>query len=235
MKKDRNMLFRKLYRYQTIMKYLNKSELLGYQNNERYVFCFLNLRLVMSFFFLIFSIIIFNCNYILSILSVILFYCGISYYLFDYRIMKRGKKLEKEAISFFEIFRLSLESGKSLIQGLKLTTSHVDSELAHEFEISLREISYGKSLEESLFNLSSRIPSDIIQNVLLNIIEAYHSGGDIITTLTKQIDFIQSKRVMDLKTEMNKIPIKISIVSVFLFIPLILLLVLAPVILTYFG
>lgn len=235
MKKDMYLLSRKIYRYQTITNYQRKAEQLGYSKIDKFVFSFLNARLGFSILLFCFTFLIWNNNPILAFLTAILFYYGFTYYLFDYRISKRARKLEKEAIYFFEVFALSLESGKSLIQGLKLTVSNVDNELSKEIGKSIREIDYGKSLPEAFTDLRVRIPSNIVQNVMLNIVEAYTSGGNIVITLRKQIDFIQNKRITDLKTEMNKIPIKISIVSVFLFIPLILLLILAPVILEYFG
>lgn len=230
-----HLLSRKIYRYQTITYYQRKAQLLGYQEVDKFVFSFLNARLGLSIALFYFSFLLWNHNFIVAILIAILFYYVFTYYLFDYRISKRARQLEKEAIYFFEVFALSLEAGKSLIQGLKLVISNIESELSKEIAKSVREIDYGKSLSEAFTDLRRRIPSNSIQNVLLNIVEAYTSGGNIVTTLRKQIDFIQKKRVTDLKTEMNKIPIKISIVSVFLFIPLILLLILAPVILEYFG
>lgn len=235
MKKDMHLLSRKIYRYQTITYYQRKAQLLGYQEVDKFVFSFLNARLGFSILLLCLNFLLWNDNYIVAPFITIFFYYGFTYYLFDYRISKRTQKLEKEAIYFFEIFALSLESGKSLIQGLKLTVSNIDSELSKEIGKSVREMDYGKSLPEAFMDLRRRIPSNIVQNVMLNIVEAYTSGGNIVITLRKQIDFIQNKRVADLKTEMNKIPIKISIVSVFLFIPLILLLILTPVILEYFG
>lgn len=235
MRKDMHLLSRKIYRYQTISKYQKKAQLLGYDDTDKVVFSFLKARLAFSILLFCLSFLLLDYNFILSFLIVIIFYTVFPYYTFDYRITKRARELEKEAISFFEVFVLSLESGKTLIQGLNLTISNIHSGLSKEIEKSVREMDYGKSLPEAFTDLRTRIPSDSIQNIILNLVEAYTSGGDIINTLRKQIDFIQNKRVMDLKTEMNKIPIKISLISVFLFIPLILLLLLAPVILEYFG
>lgn len=234
MKRQEHLLARRLYRYSTISKYQKKARLLGYQDCDTFVFSFLNARLIISILLFGYFFITSDWNYIIAPLITILFYFVFSYYIFDYRIHKRARKLEKEAIYFFEILTLSLESGKTLIQGLRLTGANIDSELALEIKQTIKEIDYGKSFYEAFTDLRRRIPSDSIQNVILNLTEAYDSGGNITATLRRQVDFIQNKRVMDLKQQMNQIPIKISVVSVFLFIPLILLLILAPVILEYF-
>ncbi len=235
MKQMDHRLARKLYRYETISKYQKKAKLLGYQDVDTVVFSFLNTRLLLSILLFIFFSIVTDWNYIVALLITFFFAFVFTYYVFNYRLSKRARKLEKEAIAFFEVFTLSLESGKNLIQSFKLTTEHIHSGLSSEIANSVREVEYGKSFHDAFTDLRKRLPSDTVQNVILNLVEAYRSGGDIISTLRKQIDFIQNKRVMDLKTQINQIPIKISVVSVFLLIPLVLLLILAPVILQYFG
>lgn len=232
---DRNnyILARKIYSVKTLSNYMNKAKMLGYKD-LKVVISFLNARLLIEFllvgYFLVFS----SLNNIIALLVIVLLHYGFSYYMFDYRIERRAKNLEKDAIYFFEVLTLSLDAGKSLVQGLKLTVDNVDNELSNEFMASIREMDYGKSFHDSLTDLRMRMPSDIIQNVILNIMEAYESGVDITKTLRKQVDYIQNKRVMDIKAVINQMPIKISVVSVFLFIPLVLLLILAPVILEYF-
>lgn len=234
MNKNNYTLARKIYLHKTISKYTKKARLLGYKD-LKVVFSFLNARLLISLLLFVYFFITVDLNYVVAPIVTILFYVCFSYFVFDYRIDKRAKSLEKDAIYFFEVLTLTLESGKNLVQGLKLTIDNVDGELSKEFANTIREIDYGKSFHDAFTDLRMRMPSDIIQNVILNITEAYSSGGNITSTLRKQVDYIQNKRVMDIKAVINKIPIKISVVSVFLFIPLVLLLILAPVILEYFG
>lgn len=233
MNKNSYALARRIYRYQTISKYVKKARLLGYKD-EKIVFHFLNTRLLISVLLFSYFFIFSDLNHVVAPVVTIVFYNAFSYFMFDYQIQKRARRLEKEAIYFFEVLTLSLEAGKSLIQGLKLTVSSVNNELSHEFASAIREMDYGKSFHDALTDFRNRIPSDSIQNVILNITEAYTSGSDITNALRNQVDYIQNKRVMDIKATINQIPIKISVVSVFLFIPLILLLILAPVILEYF-
>lgn len=234
MNKNDYALARRIYRFQTISKYKKKAEMLGYKD-LKVVIRFLNSRLLISLLLFSYFFIFSDWNYMVAPVITITFYYAFPYYMFDYHIQKRAKSLEKDAIYFFEVLTLSLEAGKNLIQGLKLTVSSVDNELSKEFANTIREIDYGKGFHEALTDLRMRMPSDIIQNVILNLTEAYSSGGDITSTLRKQVDYIQNKRVMDIKAVINQIPIKVSVVSVFLFIPLVLLLILAPVILNLLG
>ena len=55
-------------------------------------------------------------------------------------------------------------------------------------------------------------------------------GNNIIETVYSQIAYIREKRLLETKAFISKIPIKISVVSVVFFIPLLLLLLLGPLI-----
>ena len=49
-----------------------------------------------------------------------------------------------------------------------------------------------------------------------------------INKLDKQIDFLREKQILEVKSQINKIPNKVSIVSVLFIVPLILLMILGP-------
>jgi pilus assembly protein TadC len=68
---------------------------------------------------------------------------------------------------------------------------------------------------------------------LLNITQTNVFGNNILETMYDQIDFLRDKQILEIKGEMNKIPLKISIVSVIFIVPLILLLVLGPFIISF--
>ena len=51
--------------------------------------------------------------------------------------------------------------------------------------------------------------------------------------LNNQIDYLRDKKLLDIKAKINKMPTKISVISVLFVIPIILLLVLGPVIINY--
>ena len=78
-----------------------------------------------------------------------------------------------------------------------------------------------------------RIPSKSVCNVILNIIEANEFGNSIEGALTNQINYLTDKRILDIKESINMMPMKISIVSVLLFLPLMMLLILGPIFINY--
>ena len=110
---------------------------------------------------------------------------------------------------------------------------NVDSELSYEFKKSLTEVKYGKSFMEALEDLKKRIPSETINNIILNITQTSVFGNSIIDTMNNQIEFLRDKHLLEIKGKINKIPNKVSIVSVIFIIPLILLLILGPVLIQF--
>ena len=87
----------------------------------------------------------------------------------------------------------------------------------------------GKSFAEAIQDMKARIPSDTINNALLNIVQASVFGNNIGESLNNQLDFLRDKRLLEVKSEIGKLPTKISIISVVFFIPIILLVILSPV------
>ena len=83
--------------------------------------------------------------------------------------------------------------------------------------------------------MKNRIPSETINNIILNITQTDVFGNSILETMYNQIEFLRDKQILEIKGQINKIPNKISIISVLFIVPLILLLVLGPVLLQFLG
>ena len=194
---------------------------------------FLYERLLGSILIFMFFVILSRHSYITAPLVTFIYYITYTYLKLDYPIKVRREKLEHESIFFFEILQLTLEGGRTLSQALEITSSNVDSDLSKEFRKTLDEVKMGKSLVESLKNMKYRIPSSEINNAILNITESSIFGSNIISSLNSELEYLRNKELMDIKGKIAKLPIKISVISVVLFIPLILLVILSPVLIEF--
>ena len=223
-----------LYRDKTIKSIEKKIKLLGVDGNYNSI-TFMNIRLLSSILLFFVILYIVDFGYILAPIITYLYYIMLPSLYFNPKIKKRIRKLDYDAMYFFEILALSLQSGKNLTNALKTTSSSIDSDLAKEFQEVIREVSFGKSLDEALDKMKERIPSSTVNNIILNIRESNLFGNNIIDTLYNQIDYIREKIVLENRAYISKLPLKISIISVIFFIPLLLLLILGPVILNYFS
>lgn len=222
----------KIYPKKMIKKVEAKIALLG-DNKKIGVIKFLNIRLIGSIIVFILFIFLSNRGYIYAPLFTALYYFLITELLINDKIRKRKKQLEHESIFFFEVLQLTLEGGKTLIQALEITSSNVDSEISNEFKKTLSEVKMGKSLIESLKAMKYRIPSSSVNNTILNITESSIFGSNIIESLNNQLEYLRNKELMEVKGEIAKLPTKISVISVVFFIPLIMLIILAPVLIDF--
>ncbi|MGN1000994.1 MAG: type II secretion system F family protein [Bacilli bacterium] len=234
MKKKKLNMAHKIYSEETVNKYQKKINLLGYKDSYDAVI-FLNIRLISSILLFFVLLYFLEFGYIIAPIVTFLYFWFLPKIFIDKKVEKRAEKLDNEAMYFFEVLTLSLETGRNLKTALELTANNIDSELSGEFKKALEEVKYGKGLNEALESLKLRIPSDTINNIILNISQSNIFGNSIIETMYNQIDYIRDRQIMRTKAKINKIPLKVSVISVIFFIPLLLLLILSPVIIDYFS
>ncbi len=228
----KNNLIIKLYRVRTVKRVEDKIKLLGVSSKFN-TLTFLNIQFLLTVLVFLVTFFISDIGYVLAPLLALLTYYLVYFLALQYPIIKRGKKLEKEAIFFFEILGLTLESGRTLKHALDLTATNIDSELSEEFKQCLAEVKLGKSLNESLESLKLRIPSDAINNTILNILQSSSYGNSVVDSIYHQIDYLRDKQILDVKAEIAKLPTKVSIISVLFFVPIMLLIILAPVLINF--
>ena len=222
-------IIKRIYRKKTIEKYQQKDIYLN--NKENTAISFLTLKLFVSIICFITVFILLNRHISLSFLITVFVNYVLIYFKYELPIKNRNKLLESDANLFFEILLITLRSGKNLNEALELTVNNVDNELSNEFKKVVDETKYGKSLHEALLNYRDKLSSESIKDIITDLTESYISGKDMVTYLEKNIDLLSNKRIYEIKAYINKLPIKISVISVFVLIPLMLLLILSPVIL----
>ena len=227
-------LSQKFYRKKKVDEIEKKIKLLG-SNSKLKVYTYLNIQTIGSILFFFWGLLVRHIGFILGPLFAFLYYKMISYLLLDKKIKIRQKKLEEEALVFFEILTLALETGRNLQEALLVTVDSCTGQLVDDFKETLQEVHYGKSLTEALRDMNDTIPSDTIRNIIVSLTDANLYGSSIIDSLYTQLDYLRDKRREEVKEEISKIPVKISIISVFFFIPLILMIILGPVLLSYIG
>ena len=230
----RDSIIYKIYREKTINKINDKIKLLGVYNNYN-VEVLLNSRLFLTILIFIGTLIFSKYGYFLAPILAVLFYYLSEKIVLDYQIRRRSHKLDKEALFFFEVLVLTLEGRRNLKHALSLTVQNIDSEISEEFKKMLAEVKLGKSLNESLESMKKRIPSDTINNTILNMMQSNTFGNSIIDSMYNQIDYLREKQMLDVKAEIAKRPTKVSVISVLFFVPIMLLIILAPVLIEYIS
>lgn len=227
--KNKKSISYRIYSKKNLKMAEEKTTLLGV-NNKLDAVDLLNIRLFISVVVFISILYFIDFGYFIAPLVSFLVYQLFFPIVVDTKIEKRRKILEKDSLYFFEILVLSLEAGRNIKNAIEVTTMNIDSELSDEFKKVIKDVNFGKDLDTALEELKYRIPSDTVNNIILNIRQSNMFGNNIIETVYSQIAYIREKRLLETKAFISKIPIKISVVSVVFFIPLLLLLLLGPLI-----
>lgn len=225
-------LIQKIYRQKDLDDLNYKLKCLG--DSKYTVTSFCTMRILTTLLVFIF-ILTFSLGYIIAPFIAVGYYYLFYYINITKKLEKRNKLLEHEALYFFEILSLTLESGRNLENALIVTCDNVDSNISKIFKNALDEMKCGKSLIESLKDLENHISSDIINNIILNIIQTSQFGSSILDTLYNEVEFLRDKELLSVKEQINKIPNKISIISVLFIVPLILVLILGPYLIEFIG
>ena len=230
----KNESSKKIYTKKHMIRVNNKINLLGVSSKLN-TMTFLNTQLITTIIIFVFVLINYKYGYIFSIIISAIYYYLFEKILLDKKIKQREKRLNIDAIYFFEVLTLSLQTGRNLSEAISITTNSVDNDLSLEFKEALRETRFGKSLTESLTDMQSKIPSDSINNIILSLTQANIYGSSIIDTMYNQVDYLREKRKLEVKAFISKVPTKISIISVLFILPLILLIILGPYLIKFIG
>ena len=229
-----NSLIRKIYSKKTIDSI--NHDLLCLGKDTKYTFeTFCKDRLITTIVLFILIIAFTSLGYITAPFIALIYYYLFYYLNITRKLNKKNLRLEHEALYFFEILTLTLESGRNLKEAIQVTCHNVNSEISDEFKKTLDELEYGKSMNEALESMKERISSDTINNIILNIIQTSQFGNSILDTLYNQVDFLREKQILEIKKQINKIPNKVSIISVVFIVPLIMILILGPYIINILG
>ena len=231
---DEKKIVQRIYRKEELDKIDNQLKSLS-KNTKYNVYTFCFTRLVSTTIIFLITLFTLKLGYIIAPFVAIIFYHLFYYLNITKKLTARNLKLEHEALYFFEILTLTLESGRNLENALVVTCDNVDSEISNEFKEALEEMKFGKSLIETLSDLKSHISSDIINNIILNIIQTSQFGNSILETLYNEVDFLRQKELLSVKEQINKIPNKVSIISVLFIVPLIIILILGPYLIKVIG
>lgn len=230
--KNKKSFINRIYREKDIKKIDAKINQFGVSKKFTTEY-FMNFRLFTSMIVFVVLFIFADFGALIAPVATVLWYILVGYFMIDKPLKKRERKLDNESYYYFEVLTLALESGRNLENAIKMACKYIDSEISSEFKETIKQVNFGKSLTESLSVMSARIPSLTINNIILNMEQSNLFGNSIIETMYNQLDFLKDKQIMDIKSQINKIPNKISIFSVLFFIPLILLIILGPVLIDF--
>ncbi|NDL67331.1 type II secretion system F family protein [Anaerotalea alkaliphila] len=107
---------------------------------------------------------------------------------------KRIKDFDEQINDGITVIANALKAGYSFMQALALVSDESRDPMAKEFKKLLRDMSFGKSMEESMENLQLRVPSQDLQLILNAILIQKDIGGNLSEILEKINETIRERQ-----------------------------------------
>ena len=160
---------------------------------------------------------------------------GVGYYLPTYWVTKRSEKRHQEIEDGFpdalDMMLVCVEAGQSLDQSILRVSKEIQGsypELAYEFQVVSHEIKAGKDKTTVLNDMGDRCGVQDISSFVTVLIQAQVFGTSIAEALRVYAGEMRDKRVMRAEEKANQLPTKMTLVTMGLTVPPLLIILVAP-------
>jgi tight adherence protein C len=146
---------------------------------------------------------------------------------------ERQQAVLKDLPDVLDLLAISVEAGVGFEGALDVVCANFDSPLANEFALTLKEMELGLSRREGLQNLKRRTEVPELSNFVLAIVQADALGMPLGRVLHTQATEQRARRRQRAREKAGKLPVKIMFPLVGFIFPAILVVVLAPAVLSF--
>ncbi|MGY3437711.1 MULTISPECIES: type II secretion system F family protein [unclassified Marinovum] len=157
------------------------------------------------------------------------------YYMPKYWVTRRADARHQEIEDGFpdalDMMLVCVEAGQSLDQSILRVSKEIQSsyaELAYEFQVVSHEIKAGKDKASVLNDMGERCGVQDIQSFVTVLIQAQVFGTSIAEALRVYAGEMRDKRVMKAEEKANKLPTKMTLVTMGLTVPPLLIILVGP-------
>jgi len=138
------------------------------------------------------------------------------------------KQLNEEVPYFIDLLSLTLQTGLNIQQALQHVVENKSGLVAKSIKHQLKELEFGRSLEEILEQLKINIPNPEFQHFISSIVRAKKLGVSLANTLEIQSDLIRTRRRQRAEELSRTAAVKISLPLVLFIFPALLLIYIGP-------
>ncbi|MBY5931856.1 type II secretion system F family protein [Tateyamaria omphalii] len=160
---------------------------------------------------------------------------GIGYYMPQYWVNKRVGKRQEEITQGFpdslDMLLVCVEAGQSLDQAINRVAVELQASypaLAHEFSVVSYEMKAGKDKVSVLNDMGERCGVQDVSSFVTVLIQSTSFGTSIAEALRVYAGEMRDKRVMRAEEAANKLPTKMTLATMMLTVPPLLLILVGP-------
>ena len=200
----------------------NKIKSLGY-SNKLTTSSFIITRLIIECIIFLVFILVPVYGLILSILFVVLFHFVYEDILINSKLISRNNKIMNDALLYFNMLLLSINSYKSIDDLLLISSNSINNSFTKELKVAIK----GKNYQNALLDLGNYIPNSIISEYLkdMSICKNINELESIINNLLVELDRIKDEEITK---KINILPFKFTILMILFLVVVITLLIVVP-------
>ena len=160
---------------------------------------------------------------------------GIGYYIPKYWITRRVEERKEKIIAGFpdtlDLMLVCVEAGQSLDQAIVRVAGEMKAsypDIAQEFEIVAYEMKAGKEKDQVLRDFGTRCGVQDVRSFVTVMIQSATFGTSIADALRVYAGEMRDKRVMRAEEAANKLPTKMTLATMMLTVPPLLVILVGP-------
>ncbi|HBW36576.1 MAG: hypothetical protein VR66_15520 [Peptococcaceae bacterium BRH_c23] len=96
---------------------------------------------------------------------------------------KKRRQFNNQLADALLVLANSLRSGFSLLQAMEMVSQEMPNPISGEFQLALREMTYGTATETALTHLSERVGSDVLDLLVTAMLIQRQAGGNLAEVL----------------------------------------------------
>lgn len=144
------------------------------------------------------------------------------------RAQARAQEVEREIPNLIDQLVVTLEAGIGFSSSLQIAAGRFKGALGEEMRLTLQEQRMGVELAESLTNLRERIDSPNLKSFVRSVVQGERLGVSIGNVMRDLSIDMRKRRRQSAEEQAQKTPVKMLIPLVFLILPSLFIVVLAP-------
>lgn len=145
---------------------------------------------------------------------------------------RRAAELERSLPNMVDSLVLAMDAGMDLEAALRRVVPRLRGPLRDVFDEVLAELNAGYSLTQALARLQSRTSSEALGDLLALIQQSRRLGVGLVLGLRTRADEMRTRRRLRAQAAAQRAPLKMTIPLVLFFLPALLIVFLAPAILS---
>jgi tight adherence protein C len=144
------------------------------------------------------------------------------------RAIRRAVEIEREVPNLIDQIVVMLEAGVSFSSSLQISAERLKGALGQEMRLALQEQRMGASLTDSLNHLRRRVESSNLKSFARAVVQGERLGVSIGQVMRDLAIEMRKRRRQMAEEQAQKTPVKLLLPLVFLILPTMFIVVLAP-------